>query len=182
MDDHPKQNTERLRKKKKNKISLEDYLDFFSSKKQNFLAVNFLSQIIRMHGYMNIKGTKNVLTDAVNTIDLINLSRSTLKESISSSATIPLEAVISDLENLEWQECCVTSVLNFNSWKQNNSDPSPDHQKPTCASKKPEKKLRLPIECPGEEIEAIDGVSSSSASKKPGSILEPQSKRKKTAA
>ncbi|CAK9314751.1 unnamed protein product [Citrullus colocynthis] len=174
MEDHGKQNTERLRqKKKKNKISLEDYLDFFSSNKQNFLPVNSLNQIIRMHGYMNIKGQKNVLTDAVNTIDLINLSRSTLNESVSSSASILLEDVISDLKNLDWQECCVTSVLNFSSWKQNNSHRSPDHQKPTRASKKPGKKLRLLIECDDEEIEAINGVSSSSASKKSGGKLEP---------
>lgn len=47
MEDHGKQNTERLRqKKKKNKISLEDYLDFFSSNKQNFLPVNSLNQVL----------------------------------------------------------------------------------------------------------------------------------------
>ncbi|XP_022986041.1 uncharacterized protein LOC111483895 [Cucurbita maxima] len=179
MEDQRKQKAERLRKKS-NKISLEDYLDFFSSDKQLFLPVAYLNQIIRMHGYMNIKGLKNVVKEAVGTINLVNLSRSTLKESISSSASITLEDVISDLKNLEWQECSVTSVLNFSSWKQNNSDPSPDRQEPTSASKKSGKKLRVLSECNSQEVEAIDGVSSSCASKKPGS--ESQSKRKKTAA
>ncbi|XP_022944661.1 uncharacterized protein LOC111449050 [Cucurbita moschata] len=179
MEDHRKQNAERLRKKS-NKISLEDYLDFFSSDKQLFLPVAYLNQIIRMHGYMNIKGLKNVVKDAVGTINLVNLSRSTLKESISSSASITLEDVISDLKNLEWQECSVTSVLNFSSWKQNNSDTSPDRQEPTSASKKSGKKLRVLSERYSQEVEEIDGVSSSCASKKPGS--ESQSKRKKTAA
>ncbi|KAG6570533.1 hypothetical protein SDJN03_29448, partial [Cucurbita argyrosperma subsp. sororia] len=186
MEDHRKQNAERLRKKS-NKISLEDYLDFFSSDKQLFLPVAYLNQIIRMHGYMNIKGLKvsllnrcNVVKEAVGSINLVNLSRSTLKESISSSASITLEDVISDLKYLEWQECSVTSVLNFSSWKQNNSDTSPDRQEPTSASKKSENKLRVLSECYSQEVEAIDGVSSSCASKKPGS--ESQSKRKKTAA
>ena len=120
------------------------------------------------------------MKDAVGTINLVNLSRSTLKESISSSASITLEDVISDLKNLEWQECSVTSVLNFSSWNQNNSDPSPDREEPTSASKKSGKKLRVLSECYSQEVEAVDGVSSSCASKKSGS--ESQSKRKKTAA
>ena len=45
MEDHRKQNAERLRKKS-NKISLEDYLDFFSSDKQLFLPVAYLNQVL----------------------------------------------------------------------------------------------------------------------------------------
>lgn len=114
-------------------------------------------------------------------MDLVNLSRSTLNESVSSSATIPLEDVISDLKDLDWQECYVTSLHTFSSWKQSDSDPSPDHQEPTCASKKPEKKLRSLMQCL-DGTEVVDGVSSSCASKKPGSELGPRCKRKKKSA
>ncbi|XP_022149635.1 uncharacterized protein LOC111018022 [Momordica charantia] len=166
----------------KSKISLEDYLDFFSSNNQLLLTVNYLTQIIKMHGYRKINAQKSVLREAVSAIDLINPSRSTLEESVSSSASIPLEDVISDLKDLDWLECCATSVVTFSSRSQNSSSPSPDHQEPTCASKKPERKLRRLVERLDQTEAANDGVSSSCASKDLERKLGPQSKRKKTAA
>ncbi|KFK26504.1 hypothetical protein AALP_AA8G257800, partial [Arabis alpina] len=47
---------------------------------------------------------------AVNALDLLDLSRSTLKQSeISSSpASLTLDEVVSNIEAMKWQECCLT--------------------------------------------------------------------------
>lgn len=43
-------------------------------------------------------------------MELIDLRRSTLQEEISSEAFVTLDEAIKDLTNLNWQECCVTSL------------------------------------------------------------------------
>ncbi|CAK7346679.1 unnamed protein product [Dovyalis caffra] len=101
----------------KSKISLEDYLQFFLSHKQFGLSANFLNQIILMHGFKKLHGVpKKVLSDAVDTIDLENLSRSTLKDKneISSGAFMNVEDIVADMNELDWQECCVTSIHTLN--------------------------------------------------------------------
>ncbi|KAF2302267.1 hypothetical protein GH714_033936 [Hevea brasiliensis] len=78
-------------------------------------------EIIAMHGFRKIiKGPKKELTEAIETIDLLNLSRSTLGDNgVSSCAFINLEDVVSDLNDLNWQDCCVTSIQTLNSSKHN---------------------------------------------------------------
>ncbi|KAH7533185.1 hypothetical protein FEM48_Zijuj04G0103400 [Ziziphus jujuba var. spinosa] len=65
-----------------------------------------------MYGYKKIRKTaKRVLSDAVNTLVPVNPSRSTLKDnSISPVTSTSLEDTIADLKELNWQECCVTSI------------------------------------------------------------------------
>ncbi|KAK4577773.1 hypothetical protein RGQ29_028050 [Quercus rubra] len=105
-------------KSRTEKVSLENYIDFVLSNKQIDLTVNFLNQIINMHGFKKIhKVQKKVLTDAVNTLDLVDPSRSTLNDNVSCFAFVTLEDVILDLCDLNWQECCVTSIQTLNSWK-----------------------------------------------------------------
>ncbi|KAF3627111.1 hypothetical protein FXO38_28153 [Capsicum annuum] len=82
--------------KKSQKMTLEKYLDFVGSNKQLDLTVANLND--------------KVLADAVNTIELMDLRRSTLQEEISSEAFISLDEAINDLTRLNWQECCVTSL------------------------------------------------------------------------
>ncbi|KAK8277862.1 hypothetical protein V6Z12_D09G001400 [Gossypium hirsutum] len=91
----------------KSKFSVEDYIQFLSSHKQRPLTVNFLNQ--------------KELSDAVETLDLMDPSRSTLKSSISPNAWLTEKEIIGDLNCLEWQECCVTSIEALNS-------PLPDQQ------------------------------------------------------
>ncbi|GAV60156.1 hypothetical protein CFOL_v3_03687 [Cephalotus follicularis] len=108
----------RKKKEKKNVLSLEDYIDFLLAHKQLDYTANLLNQIISMHGFKRIhKVQKKVLTDATEALDLIDPSRSTLKESISSCACVTLDDVVADLNELEWQECSVTSIQTFNSTK-----------------------------------------------------------------
>lgn len=73
-----------------------------------------------------------MLVDAVNALDLMDLPRSTLDQIISSSATLALEDVIYDLNELGWQECCVTSVysLSNSSCKEKENQTLPLNQYP----------------------------------------------------
>lgn len=54
-----------------------------------------------------------MLTDAVDALDLVDLPRSTLSESVSAFAVLTVEEVVADLGDLNWQECCVTSIQKF---------------------------------------------------------------------
>ncbi|KAH7843781.1 hypothetical protein Vadar_020701 [Vaccinium darrowii] len=102
---------------KDDKLSLDDYVSFFDSNKQIDLVAKKLMQIISMHGFVKSKPyPKNAVIDAIKSIDLMEPSRSTLNdENISSNAFMTLEDVISDLKQLNWQECCVTSIQTVNS-------------------------------------------------------------------
>ncbi|CAN1240543.1 hypothetical protein LINGRAPRIM_LOCUS2774 [Linum grandiflorum] len=57
---------------------------------------------------------QKVLTEALEDLDLMDLCRSTIQERSSeissSSALITLEELVDDLNKLDWQECCITSV------------------------------------------------------------------------
>ncbi|KAG4967876.1 hypothetical protein JHK82_033593 [Glycine max] len=75
---------------------LEDYLLLIHSRQTLHLTINQLNQ--------------KVLVDAVESLDLVDLPRSTVQESMSAFAAVALEDVVVDLGELNWQECCVTSV------------------------------------------------------------------------
>ncbi|KAJ8749365.1 hypothetical protein K2173_018854 [Erythroxylum novogranatense] len=98
-------------------LSLEDYFNFFHSQNPSALTVTCLNQIIFMHGFKKIyKLPKKALSDALETIGLVNPSRSTLQDNeISPCAFMTVEDVTADLEELNWQECCITSIQSFNS-------------------------------------------------------------------
>ncbi|KAG2712530.1 hypothetical protein I3843_04G122300 [Carya illinoinensis] len=109
---------------KQKKMALEDYVDFFLSHKQFRLTIQSLNQIIGMHGMKKIfNAPKKLITDAVNTLDLMDPSRCTLNDNVSSLAFVALEDVIADLNDLDWQECCVTSIQTLNSCKHSVPDP-----------------------------------------------------------
>ncbi|XP_031379176.1 uncharacterized protein LOC116194504 [Punica granatum] len=94
-------------------ISLEDYVDVLHCDWQADLTISCLNQIVSMHGFRKIirgKALKKVLVDALKTIDLIDPSRSTVKEYVSPHAFLELEEVIADLNALNWHECHTTSM------------------------------------------------------------------------
>ncbi|XP_034702307.1 uncharacterized protein LOC117927046 [Vitis riparia] len=102
------------------KMSLEEYFDFFESRNDTPLSVYNLNQIIAVHGFRHLyKARKQAMVDAVNTIELIDPCRSTLSQNTKSCAGMTLKQVISDLRDLNWQECCVTSLENISSSNSN---------------------------------------------------------------
>ncbi|GFS39687.1 hypothetical protein Acr_00g0064440 [Actinidia rufa] len=110
------------------------------------LTINLLNQVITMHGFKKIRNTpKKILIDAVNSMDLMDPSRSTLNdENVSSHAFVTLEEVVKDLEYLNWKECCVTSIQTLNSVNYDlvlqNNGASPTKSK----AKKSTKRRKLP--------------------------------------
>ncbi|KFK42953.1 hypothetical protein AALP_AA1G060600 [Arabis alpina] len=99
-------------------MSLEEYIDFFVTGKSTNFTIPYLNQILHFHGFRKLhKSHKKIVGEAVNALDLLDLSRSTLKQSgsSSSSASLTLEEVITDIEALKWQECCLTSLQIINS-------------------------------------------------------------------
>lgn len=99
------------------KLTMEQYLDFIHSHKQLDLTVHHLNQIIDMHGFNMIRGPqKSLLIELVKSLELMDPSRSTLQDDgVSSDAFLSLDDVINDLNELKWQECCVTSLQTLNS-------------------------------------------------------------------
>jgi hypothetical protein len=55
------------------------------------------------------------LSNAVRTLDLVDPSRSTLRDYISPLVNNSLEDVIADFNDLNWQECCLTSIKTLSS-------------------------------------------------------------------
>ncbi|XP_019095190.1 PREDICTED: salivary glue protein Sgs-3-like [Camelina sativa] len=103
------------------KMSLEEYVDFFSvdtATSVDDFTISYLNQIIHMHGFRKLhKAHKKILGEVVDALDLIDPSRSTLNSvsSSSSSSSLTLDEVITDIEALKWQECCFTSLQIINS-------------------------------------------------------------------
>ncbi|XP_029130733.1 uncharacterized protein LOC109815941 isoform X2 [Cajanus cajan] len=93
---HSQANSTKKRPSKSDKLCLEDYLHLLQSRQTLHLTMNQLNQ--------------KVLVDAVESLDLVDLPRSTLRESVTAFAAVALEDVVADLGELNWQECCVTSV------------------------------------------------------------------------
>ncbi|CAJ1978820.1 unnamed protein product [Sphenostylis stenocarpa] len=99
------------RPSKNDKLSLEDYLHLLHSRQTLHLTMNQLNQVIRIHGFKKIHhAPKKVLVDAVESLDLLDMPRSTLSDGVSAFAAMALDEVVADLAELNWQECCVTSV------------------------------------------------------------------------
>ncbi|KAM1023124.1 hypothetical protein ACFXTH_043972 [Malus domestica] len=93
------------------KMTLEDYLLLIQSNSHLHLTVAHLNQIISMHRYKKIyKVPKACLSDAVGSLPLVDPARSTLKDYISPFGITTLEDVVTDLADLNWKECRVTSV------------------------------------------------------------------------
>ncbi|KAK4761175.1 hypothetical protein SAY87_006068 [Trapa incisa] len=95
-------------------ISLDEYVDFFLSDQQTDLNFSYFNEILMIHGFRRLTHgvLKKVAIDAVKTaMDLMDPSRSTLKESVSSDASLELKDVIADLDALDWQDCCTTSFM-----------------------------------------------------------------------
>ncbi|KAM5578307.1 hypothetical protein ABKV19_008558 [Rosa sericea] len=100
------------------KMSLDDYLLLIQSRSHLHLTVSHLNQIISMHGYKKIhKVHKRLLSDAVNSLELVNPCRSTLRDYISPLVTTKKDDVIADLSDLNWQDCCITSIQTLSSWE-----------------------------------------------------------------
>ncbi|CAM8957294.1 unnamed protein product [Rhodiola kirilowii] len=110
----------------KMKISLDSYISFVESGDKSDYKVDFINQVIHSHGFRRTYRTpKKELVEAVESIKMMNLSRSTLRENISPGPFISHDKMNADVKCLDWFECSncrVTSVQNMN----NEAPPSKD--------------------------------------------------------
>ncbi|CAH8354399.1 unnamed protein product [Eruca vesicaria subsp. sativa] len=99
------------------KMTLEEYVDFIDSGNSIDFTCSYLNQILHIHGFRKLhKSNKKTVGEAVDAVELLDLSRSTLNQtSVSLSASLTLDQVITDIEALKWQECCLTSLQIINS-------------------------------------------------------------------
>ncbi|KAM1944201.1 hypothetical protein ACFX15_012445 [Malus domestica] len=139
------------------KMTLEDYLLLIQSNFHLHLTVAHLNQIISMHGYKKIyKVPKAHLSDTVGSLPLVDPAHLKLRDYISPFMITTLEDVVTDLADLNWKECCITSIKTLSSWKHTTSahappvSPSHDVVQPygfisapnsTSKTARPEKKL-----------------------------------------
>ncbi|PRQ50095.1 hypothetical protein RchiOBHm_Chr2g0129301 [Rosa chinensis] len=111
------------------KMSLDDYLLLLQSGSHLHLTVSHLNQIISMHGYKKIHKVHK----------LLNPCRSTLRDYISPFVTTKMDDVFADLSDLNWQDCCITSIHTLSSWE-DQSPPPPNgavqfqHYSPSTAA------------------------------------------------
>ncbi|RHN61830.1 hypothetical protein MtrunA17_Chr4g0040871 [Medicago truncatula] len=140
---------------KNEKICLEDYIHLLHSRHTVDLTMNQLNQVIRIHGFKKIHhAPKKVLTDAVDAIDLVDLPRSTLSESISAFAVLTVEEAVADLSDLNWQECCVTSIQKFGCCEDRRSFPASMDQNPGVANQSHSQSRSLTPETFKRKLEA----------------------------
>ncbi|PRQ50094.1 hypothetical protein RchiOBHm_Chr2g0129291 [Rosa chinensis] len=127
--------SQRKTKRQSEKMSLEDYLLLIQSRSNLHLTVTHLNQIISMHGFKKLHRLhKKVLSDAVSTLDLVEPSRSTLRDYISPPVNTFLNDVVADMNDLSWQECCVTAIKTLSSCQLNDAvECSKSHQSPPTA-------------------------------------------------
>ncbi|WZZ19463.1 hypothetical protein YC2023_112552 [Brassica napus] len=105
--------TEEMKGGGEKKMTLEEYVDYFNSGKSIDFTCSYLNQILHLHGFRKLHhSTKKTVGEAVDAVELLDLSRSTLNQTTlsSSSASLTLDQVISDIEALKLQECCITSL------------------------------------------------------------------------
>ncbi|KAF8086344.1 hypothetical protein N665_0629s0051 [Sinapis alba] len=133
----------RMRGRGEKKITLEEYVDFINSGNSIDFTCSYLNQILHIHGFRKLhKSNKKTVSEAVNAVDLLDLSRSTLNQtSISSSASLALDQVVTDIEALKWHECCLTSLQIINS-DEVTDIPKQKSNKRKIGNQKKKKKMR----------------------------------------
>ncbi|CAH9079803.1 unnamed protein product [Cuscuta europaea] len=106
------------------KLTVEEYLNFIDTNRQLHLTAPHLREIIDMHGFKAMRSaSKNSVLEAVGSMELIELGRSTLQHDReremrgkgvwnhhAAAAAADIKTVKQDLAALKWEECCVTSL------------------------------------------------------------------------
>uniref|UniRef100_A0ACD5WYT2 Uncharacterized protein n=1 Tax=Avena sativa TaxID=4498 RepID=A0ACD5WYT2_AVESA len=105
------------------RLTLEDYILFFTTHSGGGLTIDLLNQILFMHGFTKFyRSNKAVIVDALNSIDLLRPRRSTVsinaaapppRAAAPSAAELSTEDVKRDIEDLGWRACPVGSVLSI---------------------------------------------------------------------
>ncbi|CAN6320235.1 unnamed protein product [Urochloa humidicola] len=104
------------------RLTLEDYIVFFTTRGGKGLNLHQINEIIYMHAFARLhRAPKPVMVDALRSVDLMRPRRSTVPlnatappPSAAPAAATALSAdeAVRDIEALGWRECPVGSLLN----------------------------------------------------------------------
>ncbi|KAB8091489.1 hypothetical protein EE612_016983, partial [Oryza sativa] len=105
------------------RLTLEDYILFFTTRSGHGLTMDHLNQIVFMHGFIKFhRQNKPVIVDALNKFDLMRPRRSTVGINAAapprgaakpSDALLTMDEARDDIEDLGWRECPVGSLLSI---------------------------------------------------------------------
>uniref|UniRef100_A0ACD5ZCL6 Uncharacterized protein n=1 Tax=Avena sativa TaxID=4498 RepID=A0ACD5ZCL6_AVESA len=102
------------------RLTLEDYILFFTTHNGRGLTIDHLNQILFMHGFSKCHhSNKWMINDALNSLDLLRPRRSTVSTDGAAPppraavAVLSTEDVRRDIEELGWRACPVGSALSI---------------------------------------------------------------------
>ncbi|PKA55826.1 hypothetical protein AXF42_Ash012118 [Apostasia shenzhenica] len=101
-------------KGEKQKLWLEQYVEFFNYKSSEFLTKDQLIEIASINGFAKSRSRKLHIAELLGSIELTPPGRSTVgKCPVRSSSTegISLAEAVKDIASIGWQECSIGSVL-----------------------------------------------------------------------
>ncbi|KAK3151426.1 hypothetical protein QOZ80_3AG0245710 [Eleusine coracana subsp. coracana] len=103
------------------RLTLEDYVLFFTTRTGEGLTLDHVNQIIQMHAFIKLhRDRKPVMVDLLRSVDLMRPRRSTVSLNATApppdaapatAAALSMEEVTRDIEDLGWRECPVASIL-----------------------------------------------------------------------
>ncbi|KAJ1297444.1 hypothetical protein BS78_01G376800 [Paspalum vaginatum] len=103
------------------RLTLEDYILFFTTRSGDGLSLHQLNDIIYMHAFARIHRTaKPAMVDALRAVELMRPRRSSVPLNATApppgaapaaAAALSVEEVARDIEDLRWRECPVGSLL-----------------------------------------------------------------------
>ncbi|KAK3147442.1 hypothetical protein QOZ80_3BG0282430 [Eleusine coracana subsp. coracana] len=100
------------------RLTLEDYVLFFTTRTGEGLTLDHVNQIIQMHAFIKLhRDRKPVMVDLLRSVDLMRPRRSTVSLNATAPppgatpAALSTEEATHDIEDLGWRECPVGSIL-----------------------------------------------------------------------
>ncbi|KAF8683904.1 hypothetical protein HU200_044848 [Digitaria exilis] len=103
------------------RLTLEDYIVFFTTRSGKGLSIDHLNQIIYMHGFAKVhRAPKPAIVDSLRSVELMRPRCSTVLLNATvpppcavpaAAAALSMDQATRDIEDLGWRECPVGSLL-----------------------------------------------------------------------
>lgn len=125
------------------RLTLEDYIVFFTTRSGGGLNVHHLNDIIYMHGFAKLhRAPKPAMVDALRSVELMRPRRSTVPlnatapppgTATAAAAVLSAEEVTRGIEDLGWRECPVGSILSVRAGMRSPAAAAAEAPMPICA-------------------------------------------------
>ncbi|CAD6210913.1 unnamed protein product [Miscanthus lutarioriparius] len=127
------------------RLTLEDYIVFFTTRSGGGLNLHHLNDIIYMHGFAKLhRAPKPAMVDALRSVELMRPRRSTVPlnatapppgaaTAAAAAAVLSAEEVTRGIEDLGWRECPVGSILSVRAGMRSPAAAAAEAPMPICA-------------------------------------------------